>query len=85
MAATTNTPPQVDKEQIFGMAGMEMEFRVEMFNKLTQTCFKKCTEQRYKECELNLGETKCIDGCVLKYWQVTNMIGQLLGNGRAPM
>ncbi|WOG89126.1 hypothetical protein DCAR_0208362 [Daucus carota subsp. sativus] len=72
MAATTNTPPQVDKEQIFGMAGMEMEFRVEMFNK-------------YKECELNLGETKCIDDCVSKYWQVTNMIGQLLCNGKPSM
>ncbi|KAK8935626.1 Mitochondrial import inner membrane translocase subunit TIM10 [Platanthera zijinensis] len=33
--------------QIFGMAEKEMEYRVELFNKLCQTCFNKCVEKRY--------------------------------------
>ncbi|KAK1437090.1 hypothetical protein QVD17_02875 [Tagetes erecta] len=85
MAANNNTPTALDKEQIFGMAEKEMEYRVELFNKLTHTCFAKCVEKRYKEPELNMGENSCIDRCVSKYWQVTNLIGQLLGSGRPPM
>ncbi|KAI5675071.1 hypothetical protein M9H77_06021 [Catharanthus roseus] len=71
--------------QIIGMAEKEMEYRVELFNKLTHTCFSKCVDKRYKEGELNMGETSCIDRCVSKYWQVTNIIGHLLGSGRPPV
>nr|POE99988.1 mitochondrial import inner membrane translocase subunit tim10 [Quercus suber] len=53
--------------------------------RLTNTCFNKCVEKRYKESELNMGENSCIDRCVSKYWHVTNVIGQLLGSGRPPM
>ncbi|KAG5536244.1 hypothetical protein RHGRI_023880 [Rhododendron griersonianum] len=45
-------------------------------------CFNKCVEKRYKEAELNMGENSCIDRCVSKYWQVTNLIGQLLGSNQ---
>ncbi|KAK7261526.1 hypothetical protein RIF29_27840 [Crotalaria pallida] len=75
----------LDKEQIFGMAEKEMEYRVELFNKMTQTCFKKCVDNKYRENELNMGENSCIDRCVSKYWHVTNLIGQLLGTGKPPM
>ncbi|BFG34005.1 hypothetical protein CerSpe_202800 [Prunus speciosa] len=84
-AAPNNAPTAVDKEQIFGMAEKEMEYRVELFNKLTHTCFNKCVEKKYKEAELNMGENSCIDRCVSKYWHVTNLVGQLLGAGRPPM
>ncbi|GKA54965.1 mitochondrial import inner membrane translocase subunit TIM10-like protein [Tanacetum coccineum] len=89
MAANNNntanaTPVVVDKEQLFGMAVNEMEYRVEMFSKMTNTCFAKCVEKRYKEGELNLGETSCIDRCVSKYFQITNLVGQLLA-GKPPM
>ncbi|KAG7036963.1 Mitochondrial import inner membrane translocase subunit TIM10, partial [Cucurbita argyrosperma subsp. argyrosperma] len=84
MASPTG-PTAVDKEQIFGMAEKEMEYRVELFNKLTHSCFNKCVDKRYKESELNMGENSCIDRCVSKYWHVTNLIGQLLGSGRPPM
>ncbi|CAH1424919.1 unnamed protein product [Lactuca virosa] len=85
MASNNEMPVALDKEQIFGMAEKEMEYRVELFNKLTHTCFAKCVEKRYKESELNMGENSCIDRCVSKYWQVTNLVGQLLGSGRPPM
>ncbi|MCH97798.1 mitochondrial-like import inner membrane translocase subunit TIM10-like, partial [Trifolium medium] len=53
---------------IFGMAEKEMEYRVELFNKMTQSCFNKCVDNKYKESELNMGENSCIDRCVSKYW-----------------
>ncbi|KAH7542331.1 hypothetical protein FEM48_Zijuj02G0062200 [Ziziphus jujuba var. spinosa] len=55
MASNSNAPNALEKEQIFGMAEKEMEYRVELFNK-------------YKESELNMGENSCIDRCVSKYW-----------------
>ncbi|GAY37947.1 hypothetical protein CUMW_032930 [Citrus unshiu] len=74
------------KYKAFGMAETEMEYRVELFNRLAQTCFNKCVDKRYKESELNMGENSCIDRCVSKYWQVNSMIGQLLSaGGRPPM
>ncbi|CAA6654798.1 unnamed protein product [Spirodela intermedia] len=83
--AASNDPTGFDKEQIIGMAETEMTYRVDMFNRLTKTCFDKCIEKKYKESELNMGENSCIDRCVAKYWQVTNLVGQLLGSNRPPM
>ncbi|KMT06527.1 hypothetical protein BVRB_7g157010 [Beta vulgaris subsp. vulgaris] len=77
-----DTKAALDKEKIIGTATGEMEYRVELFNRLTHTCFSKCVEKRYKEGELNLGETSCIDRCVSKYWQVNNIIGRRLAYGR---
>ncbi|XP_073157909.1 mitochondrial import inner membrane translocase subunit TIM10 [Henckelia pumila] len=85
MAPNNTGPSAIEKEQIIGMMEKEMEYRVEMFNKLTHTCFNKCVENKYKDSELNMGENSCIDRCVSKYWQVTNLVGQLLGNSRPPM
>ncbi|CAJ1955650.1 unnamed protein product [Sphenostylis stenocarpa] len=85
MAANISPAAHLDKEQIFGIAEKEMEYRVELFNKMTHTCFNKCVDNRYKESELNMGENSCIDRCVSKYWHVTNLIGQLLGSGKPPM
>ncbi|VFQ79894.1 unnamed protein product [Cuscuta campestris] len=75
--ATSKSPSASEKEQLYVMAEREMEYRVELFNKLTHTCFKK-----YKESELNMGENSCIDRCVSKYWQVNSLVGGLLGGGR---
>ncbi|XP_068651209.1 mitochondrial import inner membrane translocase subunit TIM10-like [Aristolochia californica] len=72
-------------EQVLGLALTEMEYKVELFNKLTQTCFDKCIEKRYKEAELNMGENSCIDRCASKYFQVTNLVGQLLGSNQPSM
>ncbi|OVA15551.1 Tim10/DDP family zinc finger [Macleaya cordata] len=73
--SANNAPTAVDKEQIFGMAEKEMEYRVDLFNKLTQTCFDKCIEKRFKESELHMGENSCIDRCVSKYWQNCQKVG----------
>ncbi|MCD7467058.1 protein transporter tim10 [Datura stramonium] len=83
--AASNPPTEIEKQKIFDMAEKEMEYRVEFFNKLTGTCFNKCVEKKYKEPELYMGENTCIDRCVSKYQQVTNIIGQMLANGRRPI
>uniref|UniRef100_A0A2P2JXT7 Mitochondrial import inner membrane translocase subunit n=1 Tax=Rhizophora mucronata TaxID=61149 RepID=A0A2P2JXT7_RHIMU len=77
MAANSNNlpiPAGVSKDQAFGMAEVEMEYRVELFNRLAWTCFHKCVDKRYKENELNMGENSCIDRCVSKYWQVGHLV-----------
>ncbi|KAJ4903230.1 hypothetical protein Rs2_17181 [Raphanus sativus] len=85
MATPSPIPAGISKEQAFSMAQTEMEYRVELFNKLAQTCFRKCVDNRYKEAELNMGDNSCIDRCVSKYWQVNGMVGQLLSVGKPPM
>ncbi|CAH8389673.1 unnamed protein product [Eruca vesicaria subsp. sativa] len=84
MSAPSPIPAGITKDQAFNMAQTEMEYRVELFNKLAQTCFSKCVDKRYKESDLNMGENSCIDRCVSKYWQVNGMVGQLLSVGKPP-
>ncbi|XP_051152851.1 retrovirus-related Pol polyprotein from transposon TNT 1-94 isoform X3 [Andrographis paniculata] len=69
--APSNGPSAAERDQLIGMMEGEMEYRVEMFNKLTHTCFNKCIENKYKDSELNMGENSCIDRCVAKYRQVS--------------
>ncbi|KAJ0238837.1 Mitochondrial import inner membrane translocase subunit TIM10 [Hirschfeldia incana] len=74
MASPSPIPTGITKDQAFNMAQTEMEYRVELFNKLAQTCFVKCVDKRYKEADLNMGENSCVDRCVSKYWQVTKAL-----------
>ncbi|XP_042388229.1 mitochondrial import inner membrane translocase subunit TIM10-like [Zingiber officinale] len=83
--AANNVADNIGKEQILEIAKSEIELKVDLFNRLTNVCFDKCIEKRYKESELNMGENNCIDRCVAKYWQVTNLIGQLLGPSQPSM
>ena len=71
------TPEQ--REQAFAMANQEMEYRVDLFNKLVHSCYEKCIDKRFKDGDLNVGETACVDRCSSKYWQSVGIVGQLLG------
>ncbi|BDA50162.1 g4865 [Coccomyxa elongata] len=64
------------------MAEQEMDYRVDLFNRMVSSCFEKCMDKRYKEGDLNVGENSCVDRCASKYWQVTGIVGQLLGGGQ---
>lgn len=61
------------------IAQQEMEYRVELFNRMVSTCFDKCIEKKHKDGDMNVGENSCTDRCTAKYWQVTGMVGQMLG------
>lgn len=76
---------KVDKDEIYMMAQQEMEYRVALFNALTSNCFDKCVERKYKDADLNVGENSCIDRCVSKYWQVTGIVGNMLGAAKPGM
>ncbi|KAJ4846189.1 protein transporter tim10 [Turnera subulata] len=83
MAANNpGVPASIDKETAFTLAQSEMEYRVELFNRLVHTCFNKCVDRRYKENELNMGENSCIDRCTAKYWAVNNIVGQMISGGQ---
>jgi len=70
---------QADTDKAMGMAQQEMEYRVDLFTRMVQGCHEKCIDKRYKEADLNVGETSCVDRCTSKYWQVTGIVGQMLG------
>jgi len=45
MAPAAQTPEQMSPDQrdaAFAMAGQEMEYRVELFNKMVASCYEKC-------------------------------------------
>ena len=75
------TPAQ--KAKAYDMMRQEMEYRVELFNKLSVACFDKCIDRRFKEGDLNVGENSCVDRCAAKYWQVVSIVGQMLGGAAA--
>lgn len=70
---------QPDAQQAMQMAQQEMDYRVDLFNKMVASCFEKCIDKKYKEGDLNVGENSCVDRCASKYWQVTGIVGQMLG------
>ncbi|GFH44432.1 mitochondrial import inner membrane translocase subunit tim10 [Chaetoceros tenuissimus] len=59
-------------------AQTEMEMYTVLFNKLTQSCFKKCASRKHKEPDLHLGEMSCIDRCVAKYMDSQELVGKVL-------
>ncbi|XP_064970871.1 mitochondrial import inner membrane translocase subunit TIM10-like isoform X2 [Musa acuminata AAA Group] len=75
--ADTSAPSNLDKDQMLAQAEKEMGFRIDHLNRLAQTCFNKCVDKRYKDSELYIGENSCVDRCVSKYIQVTNIIGHI--------
>eukprot|EP00740_Mantoniella_antarctica_P006162 CAMPEP_0181358336 /NCGR_PEP_ID=MMETSP1106-20121128/5458_1 /TAXON_ID=81844 /ORGANISM="Mantoniella antarctica, Strain SL-175" /LENGTH=92 /DNA_ID=CAMNT_0023471295 /DNA_START=37 /DNA_END=315 /DNA_ORIENTATION=+ len=72
------------KEQMYAAATTEMEYRVELFNKMVGGCYEKCIDKKFKEGDLNVGENSCVDRCTSKYWQCVGMVGQMLGAGGEP-
>lgn len=61
------------------MATTELEYRVNLLNRMVETCHERCAARPYKEGTLSVGENSCIDRCCAKYWQVVAIVGQLLG------
>lgn len=64
------------------VATAELEYRVELMNKMVSSCHRRCAAKPYKENSLSVGENSCIDRCCAKYWQVVGIVGQMLGSQR---
>ena len=76
------TPEQ--RDAAFAMAGQEMEYRVELFNKMVASCYDKCIDKKFKDGDLNVGENSCVDRCAAKYWESVTIVGQMLGAAGQP-
>lgn len=70
--------PQPSSQEKIAAAEQEMDLITDMFNKLSQSCIKKCIPKDYREGELNKGEGVCIDRCASKFFDVQMKISELL-------
>ncbi|GMH40576.1 hypothetical protein BSKO_08480 [Bryopsis sp. KO-2023] len=65
-------------DEAVAIAKQEVEYRVELFNKMVSSCYQKCIDTKFKDGQLTVGENSCVDRCSAKYWQVVAMIGTML-------
>ncbi|KAI9027926.1 mrs11p [Hyaloraphidium curvatum] len=75
-------PPAAQQQANLAAAEQELEMVTDMFNKIVDTCHKKCIPTPYHDSELNKGEAVCIDRCVAKYFAVNAAIGAKLSSAQ---
>ncbi|KAL5339099.1 Tim10/DDP family zinc finger-domain-containing protein [Aspergillus crustosus] len=68
--------PKMSSEQKIAAAETEVEMISDMFNRLTESCTKKCIPPDYREGELNKGESVCLDRCVGKFFEVNIKVSE---------
>ncbi|KAL4949929.1 mitochondrial import inner membrane translocase subunit tim10 [Aspergillus filifer] len=68
--------PKISSEQKIAAAELEIDMVTDMFNRLTQSCAKKCLPNDYREGELNKGESVCLDRCVGKFFEVNVKVSE---------
>jgi len=71
-------PLTLDASKMQLVADLEIEMMSDMYNRMTRACHKKCIPPKYRDSELNKGESVCIDRCVAKYLEVHEKIGKKL-------
>ncbi|WFD37274.1 protein transporter tim10 [Malassezia japonica] len=57
-------------------ATAELDMITDVFNRLVESCHKKCISTRYAEPDLLKGESVCIDRCVSKFFAVNAKVGE---------
>ncbi|KAL2821389.1 mitochondrial import inner membrane translocase subunit tim10 [Aspergillus cavernicola] len=68
--------PKMSSEQKIAAAETEVEMISDMFNRLTESCTKKCIPADYREGDLNKGESVCLDRCVAKFFDVNIKVSE---------
>ncbi|KAI8054938.1 Tim10/DDP family zinc finger-domain-containing protein [Gilbertella persicaria] len=58
---------QTINPQNIALAEQELELFTDLFNRITDSCHKKCISKDYAQADLTQGEAVCIDRCVSKY------------------
>ncbi|KIY02835.1 mitochondrial import inner membrane translocase subunit tim10 [Fonsecaea multimorphosa CBS 102226] len=76
--------PQPTSAEKIAAAENEVEMVSDMFNRLTQSCLKKCIPADYREADLNKAESVCLDRCVAKFFEVNMKVSEKM-QGEAAM
>ncbi|RAL00444.1 Tim10/DDP family zinc finger protein [Aspergillus ibericus CBS 121593] len=69
-------PPKMSSAEKIAAAETEVEMVSDMFNRLTESCTKKCIPNDYREGDLNKGESVCLDRCVSKFFEVNIKVSE---------
>jgi len=69
---------QIDASKLELVQELEIEMMSDMFNRMTNSCHKKCIPPKYRDPDLSKGESVCIDRCVAKYLDIHERIGKKL-------
>ncbi|KAL1923128.1 uncharacterized protein VTP21DRAFT_9504 [Calcarisporiella thermophila] len=70
-----NQQQQVNQANLMA-AEQELEMITDLFNRIVDSCFKKCIPPKYHEAELNKGESVCVDRCVAKFFAANIKVGE---------
>ncbi|KAF9889934.1 protein transporter tim10 [Aspergillus nanangensis] len=68
--------PKMSSAEKIAAAETEVEMISDMFNRLTESCTKKCIPTDYREADLNKGESVCLDRCVAKFFDVNIKVSE---------
>ncbi|OGM39702.1 import inner membrane translocase subunit tim10, partial [Aspergillus bombycis] len=68
--------PKMSSAEKIAAAETEVEMISDMFNRLTESCTKKCIPNDYREGDLNKGESVCLDRCVSKFFEVNIKVSE---------
>ncbi|KAJ5170225.1 uncharacterized protein N7500_003008 [Penicillium coprophilum] len=68
--------PKMSSAEKIAAAETEVEMISDMFNRLTESCTKKCIPADYREGDLNKGESVCLDRCVSKFFDVNIKVSE---------
>ncbi|KAL6234102.1 mitochondrial import inner membrane translocase subunit tim10 [Aspergillus navahoensis] len=68
--------PKMSSEQKIAAAETEVDMITDMFNRLSESCSKKCIPNDYREGDLNKGESVCLDRCVGKFFEVNIKVSE---------
>ncbi|KAJ9628828.1 protein transporter tim10 [Taxawa tesnikishii (nom. ined.)] len=68
--------PQPSSAEKIAAAEAEIDMVSDMYNRLVETCTKKCIPPTYREGDLNKGESVCLDRCVSKFFEVNIKVSE---------
>ncbi|KFH41811.1 Mitochondrial import inner membrane translocase subunit-like protein [Hapsidospora chrysogenum ATCC 11550] len=70
--------PQPSSEQKIAAVEGEMRMMADTYNRLQNTCQKKCIPTDYREGELNKGESVCLDRCTAKFLDTSIKVSEIM-------
>ncbi|CEG67464.1 protein transporter tim10 [Rhizopus azygosporus] len=67
---------QTINPQNIALAEQELEMVTDLFNRIADSCHKKCISTDYNQADLSQGEAVCVDRCVAKFIEVNAKVGE---------